>query len=229
MESFSIVIAIFIAIISLSSERLTWLFKLFLSGITGYYSMKLFFNNLYLWSPNEYTQPNITLYFSSGMFLWSILSILFNLLVFHWIIKIIMRRLFEKPINNAYKRFLNNVALWGLDSVNAIVLTTIKKMTRFIKKYRLFTIDSSQFDPKNISYVDILDFICSLFSISIQVLLCGILLHLGIKYTVLLAVLIILIIPSFVLFVFPLARAYLYLIITEMRHELDKPNTHEHS
>lgn len=223
MEIFSLVLAIILVVISLTVKRLRWLYELFLSGVTGFFCLKIFYPHLYLWSPREYNLDTVYQYFQSGMFVWSICSLLLNILFFHWAFKMIMMRLFERPINFFHRIFLRKLNQWGERNVGAFYVRLARRMIRFGRKYRVIP-SVDHVDVSEITFRDFLDLFCSFFAISIHTLLCCVLMGLGLKFLILLAIVTLVFIPLSIIFVFPMTISFFRRMMTTVAHELQRPN-----
>lgn len=223
METFNILFGAFLVIASLTIERIRWLYKFLLSAITAYYCTTWIFPNIHIWGPDEYTKQNIFAYLTEGVFLISLLLWGLNLLFFQWGLKWIMMRLFEKPISVSHKFFLSKLDEESSRILNAFLIRLCRKMIRTLRRYKIVEISGKEIDTTSITFRDFLDLSCAFLGISTQTLLCCVILGMGVEFIILLGLLGFVIIPLFIVCIFPVALAYLHQVLNIIRHEFDRP------
>jgi len=207
--------------ITLSSKRLVWLMRFLLSSVTSFFCLKLIYPKLFIWSEAEYTILNITNYFQSGMLLLSLSLLGINLLFFYWAFSLLLQQIFNKPINKRQEKYQNKIKLIGERTAKAIIIKVTRRVSLFLRKY--LQIKGKDIENASVDSRTLLQKICNFFSITIHLLLCCILLNFGLKYLLLLSIMIFIIMPFFVFFIFPISKTFIDQIVIILKVEADKP------
>jgi hypothetical protein len=177
MEIFNIIIAIVLVAISLTSERLRVLFRLFLSGVTGFFILKIPFFYLRLISPQEYSFSKIETYFNSGMFIYSLIAFGVSYLIFYWGFYLFFIRITDGWLSKFYKNHFNRLSLIHKRNVAAFLAKFTKRWVLMLMNMGIARTDHHS-NWEDLKYSEMRNDICNycvLFFISSSAVFCSIL------------------------------------------------------
>ena len=164
------VFAIIFAIMTLSSNRLLFFFKLLLSGIIGSYLFELLYYDFIIWDIDKYTLENIRIYFNNGTAIRSIFCLLIPYIFFYWILNTLFIYILDKLLNEIYnKYYYDKISNLKRKKMALFLIKNIRKMIKFSYKFEIIKI-TKKAKEDYLTYEEYSNGLYSFFSISIQII-----------------------------------------------------------
>jgi hypothetical protein len=209
------VLTLILATLALTNKYISFVFKLFLSGVTGYWLFKLFDPSMYLFDIKEYNNKQIGEWISSGYAFYSICATGLSLLVFHWLIRILFINVIANPIFNYIHRFKNTIPNELIRRIKASSIVTLRNLIRKAKKRGIIwkTKENKRMTPD-----EHFESIISTFTISIHVIFCWYILKIYDKFPIYILFTAIILLLTISLIFSPLIKIMTFIVDT-VEHE----------
>ena len=126
--------------LAITSDRIRFVIKMLLSGITGFWLYKEFNPSVRLIDFNDYSIPMIEQFLSSGTFTWSVISLFASWLFFYVLGKILLMNIIHAPLEKYYGKKISKLSPTEKRQMYAFFIKKlIRPVIRWIRKKHLLS------------------------------------------------------------------------------------------